>query len=226
MIPIRPSATADTRSCDFANVSQRTLLHSSVQHIADVRRGLAFFASMIDEAATRHDEDKITDIEGFHADFVTGFAQTGWWDKHRQINRHHLMEADGVPADVNLIDVLDMITDCVMAGMARTGSVYALNLSPDVLMQAFQNTVELLKANVEVVMVVGPTQRPAPHPFYGDSFERGNDPFHAEAFEGLEEELGGNPGSVGERRGGWFLLDGHGNAIGFVPDGTPVATNG
>jgi hypothetical protein len=51
---------------------------------------------------------------------------------------------------VNLIDVLDMIVDCVMAGMARTGSVYPLEIDQDVLRRAFENTVELLKANVAV----------------------------------------------------------------------------
>ena len=155
MIRIKKSETADTRTCDFANVSHRTLLNSSAQHIGDVRRGLAFFGAMIDEAATNHDTDKITDIDGFHRDFVTGFAQTTWWDAHRQLNRHHLLQADGVRDDVNLIDVLDFITDCVMAGMARSGSVYPLNISPDVLMRAFENTVELLKKNVEVIPATG-----------------------------------------------------------------------
>lgn len=70
--------------------------------------------------------------------------------------------------------------------------------------------------------VVGPNQRPAPHPFYGDSYERGLDPWHADAFKGLEEQLGQNPGTQGERKGGWFLLDGFGNAIGWTPDGAPV----
>lgn len=69
-------------------------------------------------------------------------------------------------------------------------------------------------------IVIGPDQKPMPHPFYGDSWERGLDPFHADAFKGLERELGGNPGSSGERGSGWFLLDGHQNTIGFVPDGT------
>ena len=149
-IVIHPSATADTRTCDFANVTERTLLNSSVQHIADVRRGLAFFGAMLAEAATNHDTDKLTDIEGFHRDFVTGFAQTTWWDRHRKLNRHHLLQADGVPADVNLIDVLDMIADCVMAGMARSGSVYPLNIEPDVLRRAFDNTVKALTASVVV----------------------------------------------------------------------------
>jgi hypothetical protein len=44
-----------------------------------------------------------------------------------------------------------MICDCVMAGMARSGSVYPLKISAEVLRRAFENTVDLLKANVKVV---------------------------------------------------------------------------
>ena len=106
---------------------------------------------MVRKAAENHDHDKITDIDGFHRDFVTGFTQTTWWDKHRVLNRHHLNIADGVRDDVNLIDVMDFIVDCVMAGMARSGAVYPLALSPELLEKAFQNTVELMKRNVLVV---------------------------------------------------------------------------
>lgn len=151
MIQIHKSATADTRTCDFANTSKETLLASSHQHIGDVQQALAFMRDMLRKQSEIHDHDKISDIEGFHRDFVTGFKQTTWWDNHRKVNRHHLLQADGVPADVNLIDVLDMICDCVMAGMARSGSVYPLNIEVDVLRRAFDNTVELLKSNVEVV---------------------------------------------------------------------------
>ena len=150
MIKIRKSPTADTRTCDFANVSKETLLDSSKHHIQDVQEALEFFGTMLTNAIYDHDTDKISDIDGFHADFVTGFKQTGWWDRHRQLNRHHLNMADGVRSDVNLIDVLDFIADCVMAGMARSGSVYPLTLSPELLETAFQNTVELLKQQIEV----------------------------------------------------------------------------
>jgi hypothetical protein len=150
MITVRPSPTADTRTCDFANTPKSVLLASSAQHIADVGAALAFFGHLITKQAVRHDTDKLTDIDGFHADFLTGFKETGWWDRHRALNRHHLLQADGIPDDVNLIDVLDFIADCVMAGMARSGSVYPLNLSPELLERAFQNTVELLKAEVAV----------------------------------------------------------------------------
>lgn len=150
MITIHQSKTADTRTCDFKNVTKEQLLESSKQHIGDVRKALGFFASQIYKAEAAHDTDKITDIDSFHADFLTGFEQHEWWDRHRKLNRHHLMEKDGIPADVNLIDVLDFIADCVMAGMARSGSVYPLALSPDTLNKAFQNTITLLKEQIIV----------------------------------------------------------------------------
>ncbi len=157
MIVIGKSETADTRTCDFASVSKETLLASSKQHIRDVHEALQFFSRLIAKALLAHDTDKLTDIDGFHADFVTGFNEHGWWDRHRRLNRHHLTEADGVPADVNLIDVLDFIADCVMAGMARSGGVYPLTLSPELLEAAFQNTVTLLKQQV----VIRPDRQPS-----------------------------------------------------------------
>ncbi len=150
MIEIQKSETADSRTCDYTKVSKETLLNSSIQHIDDVRRALEFFGNKLEDAALNHDPDKISDIDGFHADFSTGFKQREWWARHKQLNRHHLQESDGVREDVNLIDVLDFISDCVMAGMARSGSVYELKLSPELLEKAFQNTVELLKAQVVV----------------------------------------------------------------------------
>lgn len=150
MIHIVKSETADTRTCDFANTSRDTLLASSLTHIGDVVKALAFFSARLTEAAGCHDYDKLTDIDWFHEDFKTGFQKTGWWDNHRKIHRHHIDKEDGVPADVNLIDVLEHVADCVMAGMARSGSVYELKLSDELLQTALKNTVDLLKKEVVV----------------------------------------------------------------------------
>lgn len=152
MIKIHPSPTADTRTCDWSKVTKQTLIDSSIQHIEDIRAGLDFFKAKLTAAGALHDHDKISGIDHFHADFSTGFKETGWWDNHRKVNRHHLTEADGIPADVNLIDVLDFITDCTMAGMARSGSVRPPTLPPDLLERAFLNTAALLLANVEVAL--------------------------------------------------------------------------
>jgi hypothetical protein len=71
----------------------------------------------------------------------------------------------------------------------------------------------------EIKLVVSATQKPAPHPFYGDSYERGLDPWHEDAFPDEFKDVAQNHG---ERKEGWFLLDGFDNPICFIPDGTPV----
>lgn len=150
MIEIQKSHTADTRTCDPKTVSKETLLASSKQHIGDISKAMEFFAEKLQVAAASHDADKLSGIDHFHSDFITGFKQTGWWDNHRKINRHHIDKPDGVPQGVNLLDVLEHVADCVMAGMGRSGSVYELKLSSELLQNAFRNTVELLKAQVVV----------------------------------------------------------------------------
>lgn len=159
MIRIRKSETADTRTCDVTKVTKEQLLESSRQHIGDVGKGIAFFAGRLTEAASVHDYDKLTAIDWFHADFTTEILKPdGWLANHYRIHRHHLGDCPikgnsrdiGVPADVNLIDVLEMVADCVMAGMGRAGSVFPIALSDDLLQRALANTVELLKSQVQV----------------------------------------------------------------------------
>lgn len=150
MIVIQKSPTADTRTCDVSTVEKYALLNSSRQHIADVAKAMAFFSSKLFAAAAEHDYDKLTEIDWFFDDFKTKFEKTGWWDRHRRIHRHHLGQADGVPPDVNLLDVLEYISDCVMAGMARSGEVYPLVATNELLRKAFENTTNLLKSQVVV----------------------------------------------------------------------------
>lgn len=150
MIEIQKSPTADTRTCDVSKVERQQLLDSSRQHIADVAKAMAFFSSKLFAAAAEHDYDKLTDIDWFYEDFKTKFEQTGWWDNHRKIHRHHLGQNDGIPEDVNLLDVLEFIADCVMAGMARSGEVYPLELSDELLQRAFSNTSKLLTEQIKV----------------------------------------------------------------------------
>ena len=149
-IPVKPSPTADTRTCDVSKVDKATLLNSSHDHIADVQNALDLLQGLLNTAGLHHDHDKITGIDEFHSDFKTKFEKTDWWDNHRKVNRHHIDKDDGVPEDVNLIDVLEHIADCVTAGMARSGKVFDLKIKDEVLQKAFSNTAELLKRHVKV----------------------------------------------------------------------------
>jgi len=131
-------------------VRKEDLRIASIQHRNDVRTGMDHFAQRILRAGESHDSDKLTGLDHFHSDFKTGFKKTGWYDNHRKVNRHHIDKEDGRATDINLIDVLEHVADIVMAGMARSGSVYDVKIPDEVLQTALKNTVELLKSQVVV----------------------------------------------------------------------------
>lgn len=150
MIKIKQSKTADSRTCDYTKVTEEQLLDSSNQHRDDVAQGFEFFIDMMVEQSWQHDWDKLADIEGFHRDFSNGFKTRQWYENHIKVNRHHLNEPNGVPDDVNLIDVIDMIVDGVMAGMGRSGDVRSIEIDPEILTKAVHNTATLLKNQIIV----------------------------------------------------------------------------
>jgi hypothetical protein len=62
-------------------------------------------------------------------------------------------------------------------------------------------------------------RKPNGNAVHGVSWERGRDPWHADAFpDGCR-----HAGNQGEPRVGWVLLDWEGTVVGFVPDGTETA---
>lgn len=63
---------------------------------------------------------------------------------HIKNERHHLLSR--CPEDVNLIDVMEMITDCVCAGMSRSGEVRPIEIDNVILEKALENTVDLIKS--------------------------------------------------------------------------------
>ena len=68
---------------------------------------------------------------------------------HWKAERHHLNRC--VPDDVNLIDVIEMIADCVCAGKARSGEIRPIKIDFGILNKAFMNTVELIDDNTKVI---------------------------------------------------------------------------
>lgn len=149
-ILIKPCPTADSRTCNFRAVTREQLRDGSVQHIDEVRSVMALLALKLKDIAAEHDWDKIQRLAEFHRDFSNGFESHAWWDEHRQVhNRHHLQERDGVPDDVNLLDVLECVADCVAAGLARSGKVKPVSIPNEVLQRAVENTVKMLLEDVK-----------------------------------------------------------------------------
>jgi len=140
MIEIRKSETADTRTCDWSNVSKQDLLNSSRQHIDDVRAGMEFLIKIMEHSALVHDVTKIIHIES-----------TKWWGMHQREERHHFNNPEYIQEDVTLIDVLEQITDGVMAGIARSGEYRFEPLSNELLQKAYKNTADMLIRNTKVI---------------------------------------------------------------------------
>lgn len=131
---------------------------ANIMHITDVKNMMGVIASELENRGANHDFTKRNEphrslfyrelcakIEGKIDSFVDG----EWYPMHCQTERHHLNEL--CPDDVNLIDVIEMICDCVCAGMARSGKVYPINISSDVLQKAVCNTVQMCVDAVNIV---------------------------------------------------------------------------
>lgn len=154
-IKIRKNPFGDTRSApkdtDFVSFSEATDWHRS-----DVRRVMERIADMTKEAGKNHDWTKTGEYEiEFFKDFRAAldgkqdFVNGTWWPTHVTTERHHLLAH--CPKDVNLVDVLEMITDCTLAGLTRSGTVRPVEINDEILKKAVDNTVELIKNMVEVV---------------------------------------------------------------------------
>jgi len=147
---IQATPNADTRTADV--FTEAVLLHETKAHISAVRGMMASLAGEVIDIGLHHDKTKLSHFNQFLQDFKskkTGaeFKSLPWWKVHLT-ERHHLN--DRCPDDVNFLDVLEMVADCVCAGKARSGTVYPIELSNEILQKALKNTQKMFEDNIEV----------------------------------------------------------------------------
>jgi hypothetical protein len=151
-ITIEATTGADTRSAKEI-ISKEVLLRESHLHRSHVRKAMAAMAAELIDRAERHDHTKISGIDGFHDAFTRTmrkeieFKDHDWWKLHLT-EKHHLN--DYLHDDADLLDLLEMIADCVCAGKARTGSVFPVEVAADIIKRLIDNTVSSLSAAVQV----------------------------------------------------------------------------
>lgn len=153
MIKIKKNPNGDTRTAP-KNVSFEEFQEANNMHISDVSTVMHEISRMIDDRGVNHDHTKKSQEKLFYENFLstmnedTDFTKDEWYQIHTKTERHHLLS--NCPSDVNLIDVLEMIVDCICAGLARSGEVRPVEINDDILYKAIDNTVELIKSMVEV----------------------------------------------------------------------------
>ena len=155
-IKIKRNTLGDTRTATKVPTFYE-FVDANRDHVGDVESMMRELANDIIKVGRNHDFTKMNDphkslfyrelcakIEGKIDSFVDG----EWYPMHCRTERHHLNEY--CPEDVNLIDVLEMISDCVCAGMARSGTVYPIEIPSEILQKAVKNTVQMCIDAVEV----------------------------------------------------------------------------
>lgn len=144
-----------TNNPEYGYESKEQLYLETEQHKMDVARLMSFIALELNEIGYNHDWTKIEYFEQFAKDTLErqdtpDFKSRDWYKIHTKEERHHLNA--NPPKDVDLLDVIEFICDCVVAGKARTGRVEKkyLELSGDILKKAFWNTVDKMIDEVQV----------------------------------------------------------------------------
>lgn len=144
-----------TNNPEYGYETKEQLYLETEQHKMDVARLMSFIALELNEIGYNHDWTKIQYFDQFAKDTLErqdtpDFKSRDWYKIHTKEERHHLNA--NTPKDVDLLDVLEFICDCVVAGKARTGRVEKkyLELSGDILKKAFWNTVDKLIDEVQV----------------------------------------------------------------------------
>lgn len=152
-ITIYKNPNGDTRTAP-KNVTYEQFQKANDMHITDVICVMSMLSEEINDRGWEHDYTKKTREPQFYKDFLstmnegTNFVEGEWYQYHIHEERHHLLSH--CPDDVNLIDVLEMISDCVCAGMARSGEVRDLEISTEILEKAVKNTVKLISDHIHV----------------------------------------------------------------------------
>lgn len=151
MIVVRKNPNGDTRTAQNG-VTFEEFQEANNMHRDNVREVMWKLADMVGCTGENHDCTKKCQERMFYRDFCStlyrgaDFVNSEWYQLHVKAERHHLLSH--CPEDVNLIDVLEMIVDCVCAGMARSGEVRELEIDDAILRSAVKNTADLIQSMI------------------------------------------------------------------------------
>ena len=147
------NSNGDTRSADKIP-SFEEFQKANDMHIRDVSTVMNNIGNEIIKRGDIHDWTKKEKEDLFYREFIETlkdgkkFTDGEWFNYHINTERHHLTRKP--VEDINLIDVLEYISDCYCAGKARSGNVYPLTISDSDLRKAFENTCKLVDESISI----------------------------------------------------------------------------
>lgn len=151
-IKIKKDAHGDSRHAPKDTTFEQ-FHEANLSHIKDVQSVMARLSAMLGCQGKIHDWTKIRYEKEFWADFQNAllnnadFVNATWYQRHVHTEKHH--PTSYCHDDVDLLDILEMVVDCVCAGKARSGEARQLEINDEILKKALQNTVKLIDGMTE-----------------------------------------------------------------------------
>ena len=149
---IYKNSNGDTRTAP-KNVTFKEFQKANDMHREDVKNTMNEVAFLLMEKGKKHDWTKKDYEEMFYNNFLstlnngTNFIEDEWYQLHIEKEKHHLTSK--CHDDVDLLDVIEMVVDCVCAGKARSGEIRGLEINQEILDKALKNTVKKINEMVK-----------------------------------------------------------------------------
>ena len=129
------------------------LFKDTVQHKKDVEQVMDIIGEYIKERGRGHDWTKLAYFDDFARDCLErkdtpDFKSRDWYHIHTLKERHHVNAR--VPDNVNFIDLLELMVDCIVAGYARSGKINYnfMVVSQTIINEAYWNTIRLIEDSI------------------------------------------------------------------------------
>ena len=150
---IKKNPNGDTRTAK-KNVTFKEFQEANDMHRNDVKSVMHEISEIINMKGKEHDWTKKVEEELFYKNFLstinegTDFVNDKWYQYHINTERHHPLSK--CHNDITLLDIIEMVADCVCAGKARSGEIRNLEISDEILKLALNNTVKLIDEITEI----------------------------------------------------------------------------
>ena len=153
MIKIKRNPNGDTRTVEKP-ASFKDFHKANIEHIETVNKVMRLLAAMLSNQGFYHDHTKLEYEDEFYENYLDAiinkkdFISNTWYQKHVHEEKHHPFSY--CHDDINLLDIIETIVDCVCAGKARSGKIRSLEFDEEILKKAVANTVKLVDEMTEV----------------------------------------------------------------------------
>lgn len=140
----------DNRTCNPKKISFEQFREANLSHQREVKSVMSTLAMLLINNGLIHDYTKNSSLYQEYYEYFKDFKEKqgidfingSWYQHHITAERHH--PNSYCCSDINLLDIIETIVDCVCAGKARSGEIRDLEFDSEIVQKAIQNTVKLI----------------------------------------------------------------------------------